>query len=130
MIVLIKDVQILLALFSIFLALFLYVFIHIRLKENLTFETISLSSKVELKDLKEKIRKNFDVRKMNVDKDFGVIIAHTNWSGFSWGEKIMLVMDGNSILVNSRPDDDAKQPITIVKDRHNIKMLKKIIGSL
>lgn len=67
---------------------------------------------------------------MNTDEDLGIIIVHTNWSGFSWGEQITLVVDEYSVLINSRPDDDARQPITIIKDRQNIKKLKKIINSM
>jgi hypothetical protein len=59
----------------------------------------------------------------------GYFQATTKISWFSWGELITIIPDNNKILINSRPTGSAFsfQPITIFKDRNNI---KKIISEL
>jgi hypothetical protein len=57
----------------------------------------------------------------------GFYKATTNVSWFSWGEEITIIIADNEILINSRPSGSffSFQPITIFKDRQNIKSVFK-----
>ena len=46
------------------------------------------------------------------------VIGLTGTTGFSWGEQVTVVVDGNDLLINSRP---TRQPITVFKDARNMK---------
>lgn len=99
--------------------------INRRLKENITFESISTTNH-DIDTIAEKLKKNFKGIEIKVNHNLGVIEAYTKMTGFSWGEKLTLIIDKNSILINSKPSG-TRQPITILKDRKNIKKLKQIL---
>jgi hypothetical protein len=119
----INDVPdlILTAIILMILGIFLTIFVSIRLYQNQHFYCWNIP------DLsKEQIdaalkRANFS----NVEYDkLGFYICNTNVSMFSWGERITIIVDNNTLLINSRPDGDSHfQPITIFKDRKNIKLI-------
>jgi hypothetical protein len=56
----------------------------------------------------------------------GYFVCTTRGSWFSWGEEITIVFDDNHILINSRPNS---QPITLQRDRKNIKIIMKALRS-
>lgn len=104
----------------------LTIFIGKRLWQNQTFESF------EVEDLTfEKLDKAIKQANFESSKFYksGYFAAKTKTSWFSWGEEITMIQDGNRILVNSRPTGSAFsfQPITILKDRKNI---KKVINEL
>jgi len=108
------------------IGIFLTLFTGKRLWQNQTFESFEVED-LTFEKLDKAIKKaNFETT--NFYKS-GYFIAKTKTSWFSWGEEITIIQDGNRILVNSRPTVSAFsfQPITILKDRRNI---KKIIMEL
>ncbi len=109
------------------LGFFLSIFIYKRLKENITFECISPNSKIDLDDISNRIRENFRVNKIDANKDLGIIEVFTKISFFSWGEKITLVLDGNTLLINSIHYGSTNLPFTIMNDKRNIKKLKQLL---
>ncbi|HEX8023140.1 hypothetical protein [Mucilaginibacter sp.] len=56
----------------------------------------------------------------------GYFVCTTRVSWFSWGEEITIIFDDNDILINSRPNN---QPITILRDRKNIKIIMTALRS-
>ena len=92
-----------------------------RLWQNQTFELIEIENLTQEK-IEKAIRKaNFESTKF---EKFGFLTITTKTSLFSWGEEITIIHDHNKIFINSRP---YAQPITILKDRNNI---KNIINNL
>ena len=51
------------------------------------------------------------------------IIAQTDWSAFSWGEEVTIILCTDYLLINSRTT--GSQPFTLGRDIHNYKMLKE-----
>ena len=121
------DLNILLvSLTFISLGSYLFYFTIKRLRDNITFERVDLLSNETIESIAEKIKSHFKLRDVDLDKELGLIEAYTKWSAFSWGEKLTLIIDGKSILLNSRPTG-VRQPVTILKDRTNVKRLKEIL---
>jgi uncharacterized membrane protein len=102
------------------------VFILTRLKDNITFKSISPASADSMDNVAEKLNQSFTLRKMDVNKKLGRIVAFTKITGFSWGEQITIIFDKDRVLVNSRPSG-IRQPFTILKDRQNIRRLEQIL---
>ncbi|GAB3414773.1 hypothetical protein [Niabella aquatica] len=115
--------QLLISFILISLGLLFAYFTLKRLNENITFETINNPKNIGLEELKTTIENNFRINDICIDKQSGVIEVLTKLTGFSWGERITIIKDGNSFLVNSKPH----QPVTICKDRKNIKKIRKIL---
>ena len=104
------------------IGLFLTAFVAKRLYENQIFDCI------QIKELnKDKVDIALKAARLNNVKfnNLGYYTATTNVSWFSWGEQITIVLDNNELLINSRPMGSAFsfQPITIFKDRQNIKTI-------
>lgn len=98
-----------------------------RLTEKLTFEQINLHQHTDLDEIANKLKTFFKVNDIHIDRTNNIITATTKWSAFSWGEVITVIkLDGEAILINSRPNSN-RQPVTILKDRQNIKKLKQIL---
>jgi hypothetical protein len=112
-------VPILLILFGLFTSYFTLK----RLNENISFETIENKNNLSVKKLKEDIEKNFRIKTIQVEENLELIEVLTKISGFSWGERITILRDGNTYLINSKPN----QPITIYKDKANINKIRKIL---
>ncbi|WP_407524161.1 hypothetical protein PDL71_00785 [Lacibacter sp. MH-610] len=53
------------------------------------------------------------------------IIAETDWSAFSWGEEITIVLCRDYLLINSRTT--GSQPFTMGRDIYNYKRLKEYL---
>src|SRR5690606_2779881 len=68
--------------------------------------------------------KNCSFEDYNYNKN-GYYEVSTNVSWFSWGETITLIPIEKKILINSKPNGTKfkPQPITIFKDKKNIKRL-------
>lgn len=97
-----------------------------RLTQNLTYEQINPHQIIDIDDTASKIKTLFKTNNIHIDRANNVITATTKWSAFSWGELITIIkLDNNSILINSRPNG-FNQPVTIIKDRQNIKRLKQM----
>ena len=98
-----------------------------RLTENLTFEQVNLHKQADLDGIASKLKTVFKVNDIHIDRTENVIMATTKWSAFSWGEVTTIIkLDDKTILINSRPNSN-RQPVTIFKDRQNIKKLKQIL---
>ncbi len=100
----------------------LTIFVIRRLYQNQIFESFYI------KDLtKEKV--DFALKKSGLNNvklyKRGYYSATTNVSWFSWGEQVTIIIKDNELLVNSRPTGSSFsfQPITIFKDRNNIKII-------
>jgi hypothetical protein len=111
----------------IIIGLFFTFFTYLRLKQTVTFESIITMYNNETEKIADKLRDNFKLRNINVDKELGLVIAYTKMTTFSWGEKLTLLIDKNTILINSRPSG-IRHPVTIFKDKLNIKKFKEIIN--
>jgi len=104
--------------------LFLTCFITKRLYQNQTFECYYISGLTN-----DKIE--YALKKTNLSNakfyKLGYFQATTNVSWFSWGELITIIPDNDKLFINSRPTGSAFsfQPITIFKDRKNIKTIIK-----
>ncbi len=72
--------------------------------------------------------KLLNCEELDVNKDSNRIVAFTKTTAFSWGEQLTLVFDKGCILINSRPSG-SRQPITIFKDRQNIKKLEQMLST-
>ncbi len=116
-------VGVLLISFGIFLAFFVLK----RLDDNITFRSIPDVAADDIHSVAQKLRQNFKLQRVLVNKDLKKIVAFTNTTGFSWGEQLTLVFEKDCILINSRPSG-SRQPITIMKDRQNIKKLEQILS--
>ncbi|MBI3233821.1 MAG: hypothetical protein HYZ42_07230 [Bacteroidetes bacterium] len=101
-------------------------FILKRLNDNITFVTVSSVAKDDIDKVAERLNQQFKLQRVDVNKDLNRIIAFTKITAFSWGEQLTLVFDNDHILINSRPSG-ARQPLTIIKDRQNIKKLEQIL---
>jgi hypothetical protein len=76
--------------------------------------------------LKQEIENNFRINNIHINENLGLIEAKTKLTGFSWGEVITIIQDENKYLINSRPGG-TNQPVTIYKDRKNIKKIRNIL---
>lgn len=106
--------------------LFLYFSLK-RLKDNVTFESIENRNNLRLDELKIAIENEFRINKVFVSKELEMIELWTKATAFSWGERVTIIKNGNTYLVNSKPDGLMFQPITIYKDKKNIIKIKRII---
>jgi hypothetical protein len=104
------------------IGLFLTVFFVRRLYQNQVFDRFQVKYLT-----KEKV--DFALKSAGLNNvkfhTLGYYTASTNASWFSWGEQITIVIDENELLINSRPTGNSFsfQPITIFKDRQNIKTI-------
>jgi len=104
------------------IGLFLLIFIAIRLYQSQTFECFDIPNLTE-----EQIKKA--IKKTNLNtlhySNLGYFVCTTKVSGFSWGEEITIIPDDDKLLINSRPTGGSfsYQPITIFKDKKNIKII-------
>jgi hypothetical protein len=119
---LILIVGILLISFGIFFTFFVLT----RLNDNITFRSVSARTDDNLHSVAEKLKQNFKLQRIDVSKSLNRIVAFTNTTAFSWGEQLTIVFDKDCILINSKPSG-SRQPITIMKDRQNIKKLEQIL---
>lgn len=106
----------------IIIGLLLSTFVIRRLYQNQVFVSF------QIKDLtKEKV--DFALKATRLDNvkfhKLGYYTATTNVSWFSWGEQITIIINDNELLINSRPTGSSFsfQPVTILKDRKNIKSI-------
>ncbi|MGN7784455.1 SoxR reducing system RseC family protein [Niabella sp. 22666] len=115
--------QLLISFIPISLGLLFAYFTLKRLIENIKFETIENPKNLDLDKLKVAIENYFRTNRIDINKELGLIEVSTKLTGFSWGERITIIKDGSTFLVNSKPS----QPITIYKDRKNIKKIREIL---
>lgn len=100
-------------------------FVFKGLNDNISFTSIPYDKKVDWESFCEKLKTAFRRGQVLPDKDLNVIVVVTGISAFSWGERVTIIFDGGNVLVNSQPA--GSQPITILKDRLNIKKVKRLI---
>ena len=102
------------------IGLFLTFFFSKRLYQNQVFESHYFKGLTN-----DKIDSALKKSKLNNVKYYklGYFQGTTNVSWFSWGELVTIIPDNDKLLINSRPTGSAIsfQPITIFKDRKNIK---------
>jgi hypothetical protein len=60
----------------------------------------------------------------DVKQDY--IVAETDWSAFSWGEEITIILCDDYLLINSR--STGSQPFTLGRDIYNYKKLKEYLA--
>ncbi|WP_131725531.1 MULTISPECIES: hypothetical protein [unclassified Chryseobacterium] len=119
-----KNELIFISFLMIFVGIILMYFTFKRLGENIKFLAIENYNNFNLVDLRSKLENNFKPTDLHFDEKMGVIIINTQLTGFSWGEVITIILIGNKYLVNSRPNG---QPITLYKDRKNVKKISAIL---
>jgi hypothetical protein len=115
-----------LSILFIFLGIFFAFFVLTRLNDNITFKSISTITDDNMDSVAERLNQKFNLRRIDVNKELNSIVAFTKITAFSWGEQLTLVFDKGCILVNSRPSG-SRQPLTIMKDRQNIRRLEQIL---
>jgi len=120
-------ITLLISILPISIGIALAIFTQRRLNDTITFTTVPISSINDANDIVDVIKKNFKLSKIEVDIELGVITAYTKLTFFSWGEKLTVIIDSKSLLINSRPTGSG-QPLTIIKDKHNIKKLKCLLS--
>lgn len=115
------------ALIELGLGIFLLIFITKRLVQNQRFKNYKIQG-VSTEIIRESIQK-LNLKEFNYNEKIGYFSGITRTSLFSSGEKITIIMDRERLLINSRPimGPFLPQPITIFKDRKNI---KKIINEI
>jgi hypothetical protein len=96
-----------------------------RFNENISFVCLPCPDH-DLDMLAQKLKEHFKIINMAVDKDLKTIVAVTKWSAFSWGEQLIVIIDDDNVLVNSRPNS-SRQPFTLWKDRQNIKCIGQLL---
>lgn len=106
--------------------IFFAFFVLNRLNDNITFKSISAITDDNMDKVAERLNQKFNLRRIDVNKELNCLVAFTKVSAFSWGEQLTLVFDKDCILINSRPSG-SRQPLTIMKDRRNIKRLEQIL---
>ncbi len=99
----------------------------IRLNDNIKFKTVAADSNIDIDKIGERLQENFKLIRINVNKDLGKIEAFTQTRAFSWGEKLTLIWNENTILINSRPSGYL-QAFTIFEDGKNIKKLQQLLN--
>ncbi len=102
--------------------LFSTAFVIKRLYQNQLFESFHVNNVSNKKIITRLKTLGFqDVQ----SHQFGYITAKTKVSWLSWGEQITIVLIDNELLINSRPTGNSftLQPITIFKDRKNIRTI-------
>jgi hypothetical protein len=100
----------------------------IRLHANISFITIPFNNDVELDDFSEKLKSVFKKAEIYPDKNLRTIVVVTRTSAFSWGERVTIIFERASILVNSKPC--GTQPMTILKDSLNVKRVMRVIEGM
>jgi hypothetical protein len=110
----------------VFFGIFSVFFVLKRLNDNITFRSISANTDDGIDSVAERLQQKFKLRRIDVNKELNSIVAFTKATAFSWGEQLTLVFGEDCILVNSRPSG-TRQPLTIMKDRQNIKKLEQIL---
>jgi hypothetical protein len=98
------------------IGILLTLFIMKRLYQNSIFESYQIE-KLDNSRVEEALKKT-NLKDIKFYKS-GYFIAKTKISAFSWGEEITIIVDEGQLLINSKPN--SFQPITILKDRENIK---------
>jgi hypothetical protein len=102
--------------------LFLTIFVVKRLYQNQVFDSFQINELT-----KDKVDFALKVTRLDNVKfhKLGYYTATTKVSWFSWGEQITIIIHDNELLINSRPTGSSFsfQPITIFKDRQNIKTI-------
>jgi len=96
-------------------------FVVKRLYENQIFKTFTITNLTIEKTETALLKSGFDNFKYYKTGYFEVV-SKVSW--FSWGEKIIIIQNGDEFLINSRP---INQPITFGMDKNNI---RKIINQL
>jgi hypothetical protein len=97
-------------------------FIAIRLYQNRRFDCFQINDLTA--DRLRRAIKDSDFKDFTYNK-LGFFVCTTKISGFSWGEEITIIHDGDCLLINSRPTGSkfSYQPITIFKDKKNIRQI-------
>lgn len=105
----------------------LWYFTAKRMKQRRCFDVLHLVHGYRLDDIEKVLMDNFRIAHLETDAENQLIIALTQCSLLSWCEQITIVfLEEGDILINSRTVGNV-QPVTIVKDRLNIKRLKALL---
>jgi hypothetical protein len=105
----------------------LWYFTAKRMKQRRCFDVLHLVHGYRLDDIEKVLMDNFRIAHLETDAENQLIIALTQCSLLSWCEQITIVfLEEGDILINSRTVGNV-QPVTIVKDRLNIKRLKVLL---
>jgi hypothetical protein len=104
------------------LGLILLIFIGKRLYQNKVFEKYMAPGITN--SLIEKAARSTDLKDVKMYAS-GYILCNTKVSGFSLGEEITIIPGKDFFLINSRPTG---QPITLIRDRKNIKKMVEEIN--
>ena len=105
--------------------LFTYLTI-VRLRQNIVFSILKNGRHLDIYQVDALVKDNFKIENIKLDKKLNRILVQTKMTGFSWGEKITIILNDTEIYVNSRPSG-SRQPFTIIKDVKNIKKLKELL---
>ena len=109
------------------LGIVLLIFITRRLIQNQRFKSCKING-ITAEIIQESIQ-ILNLKEFDFKKEIGFFSGLTRISGFSAGERVTIILDGEKLLINSRPimGPIFPQPITIFKDRKNI---KKVINEI
>lgn len=104
------------------LGVILLVYSYRRIESERTFRKIEIQKEIstsELCSLLTELEWSIEEVKSNY------VIAETDWSAFSWGEEITVLLCDDYLLMNSRTT--GSQPFTLGRDIYNYKRLREIL---
>jgi len=92
-----------------------------RLRENLSFikHKTDLNFSENLSKAYRILKDRLELKHLEQIEHLGLITGQTKISLFSWGETITVICSDNYVFINSKP----KQPVTLWKDKANIKLI-------
>lgn len=93
-----------------------------RIETERKFQSLELPDNMTFADICDKIQ---SIKWTIIDKEKDVIQASTKMSLFSWGEIVTIIVENNTILINSQPF--GRQPFTFNRDKVNFKKLKEAL---
>lgn len=121
-----KNILFAIGLISIFSGFLLFYFTTKRFKENIFFTIFTNNNQSDIHKIEDILKNNFKIENIKTSKQLNLIQIETQITWFSWGEKIIIILNGTGIFVNGRPNSTS-QPFTIFKDAKNISILKKLL---
>lgn len=104
------------------------VFTYRGLNQNITFQSISTNSKIDIDKLADKMEEYFKFENIEVDKNLDVIIIYSKKFWVLYATEVTVVVDyyNSTVLINTRPQRIG-QSLMLFGYKDNYNLLKWII---
>jgi hypothetical protein len=104
------------------LGVLLFIYSCHRIESERKFRRIEIQKEIETFELSSFLKElNWSVQEVKSN----IVVAETDWSAFSWGEEITIILCEGYLLINSRTT--GSQPFTLGRDIYNYKKLKELL---